>query len=98
MGKSITPTYRLELEGNLRATPMAWNVKEAGRPTAENLERAVQVLNASYAPAGCNRHVADALEIEPVHTSARIVRQATGQVVAEWRAPSFATLEFLRGQ
>jgi hypothetical protein len=82
MGRTVTPTYRVELtlaSGCWRATPEAWR-RHYGRPTVANLARFVAAHNASMAPGGANAH----LSAEHAIIGATIVRQSTGQRVAEY--------------
>lgn len=83
MGRSITPAYRIELEGPVYATPMAWQ-RSYGRPTAANLAKVVETYNDSYGPEGVNAHVGERWGDRARHTAARIVRQRDNEVVAEW--------------
>jgi hypothetical protein len=89
MGRSTTPKYRLETWVNAgRHTPSAWE----GRPTEAALRDRVCSLNESFMPGGVNGHVSQAAgEIVQVWM-ARIVRQSDDRVVAEWKAPPFATM------
>lgn len=80
MGRTTTPTYRIEFrpEGPMALTNMRWP-REAGRPTAENLGKHVRLMLTSFQPGGVNEHVG------PVRvTAAWIVHQATGTEVAKW--------------
>lgn len=85
MGRSITPTYRIEFRatGGYH-TPSAWRA-EYGRPSAASLARWVESFEASTREGGVNAH----LGVTTVW-SARIVRQATGAVVADYAGPAFA--------
>lgn len=85
MGRSITPKYRVELAGNIRVTPMAWQ-RSYGRPTAANLAKMVQGYNDSYRPGGVNAHISEGMDVPARHDAARIVRQADDVVMAEWKA------------
>ena len=83
MGRTITPTYRLEMEEQRlgSTSPAAWK----GRPTDANLERYVL----AYVDGGVNVHLSESLGYMPIPHAARVVRQSTGQVVASWKAAMF---------
>ena len=63
MGRSVTPKYAVEFSGvsrngaPTRWTPMGWNSKQAGRPTAANLAAFVRGYEASTLPGGVNAHL-----------------------------------------
>ena len=90
MGRVVTPTFRLEIETDsprFRFSNQAWNVRSnntavpgSGQPTPDNIARWVRDFEASCQPGGCNSHVG----ITHI-TKARIIRQATDEVVAEWQ-------------
>ena len=92
MGRSVTPPYRLEMPG---VTAMCWRVKAqygipgCGKPTYENLVKYIEAYNKSLELGGSNQHISKALGYIPYPTWARIVRQADGVVMAEWKAPLF---------
>ena len=91
MGKVYTPTFRAEVRDNTSQAwfHSAWNVKDHGRPTDKNAERYRRSLNESLKIGGVNEHISKAAGFL-VHTSAvRVIRQATGQVVASAKAPLF---------
>jgi hypothetical protein len=51
-------TYVVEIDTpGHRWTPAPWNCRQNGRPTAPNLARYVQDLEASTMPGGCNSHL-----------------------------------------
>jgi hypothetical protein len=85
MPKRYRPTYRLEVEcEGAVLTPAIWRVGKCGdlpghgRPTADNLARWVRMAAATRNPA-CKR-----LGLHRI-VRARIVRQTSGHVAAEWR-------------
>ena len=91
MGKSYTPTYRVETKDNTSFywNRAAWNVKEHGRATNNNAEAYRVKLNESYQIGNVNEHISKA-EGKLVHVSAvRIIRQSTEEVVATANAPLF---------
>lgn len=82
MSHIVTSKYRVEVIcKTLRMDPFSWRVKDHGKPTAENLERFVETLNASFRPGGVNAHVGDGGSI--IH--ARLVRNVSSpqQVICE---------------
>ena len=85
MGRTTTPTFRVEIDGRR----MAWNHKDSGRATDANLERFVIVYAKSHEADGVNEHISLSLGHVPYPTTARIVRQATGATVASWTAGAF---------
>lgn len=83
MGRHYTPTYRIEITTDrprIAETPWSWK-PAYGRANATNLARFLAKTNESFAPGGVNEH-AGPLTI----TSARLVHQATGTVVATAQA------------
>lgn len=86
MGTTTTPTYRVEISvfGPFTWTAQAWATKHYGRPTDATLAAAVADIEASTRPEGVNAHLG-----ETVVSSARVIRQATDEVVAAYRGPSF---------
>lgn len=87
MGRSVTPTFRVEVTANVHITDMFWSVKQSGKPTAENAEKFRKMLNESFAPGGVNAPKGD--EIVPHISKVRVIRQSTNAVVAEASAPLF---------
>ena len=89
MGRITTPTYRVETTLNKGSmTPFAWHGKQDGRATQKNLEAWRIGYNKSFQTGGVNgpRNGSDTI----VHiSSARLIRQSTGEVVAEVKAPMF---------
>ena len=93
MGRSYTPTYRVEFDvqpAGMTYTPSGWDSREHGRPSAAALERYVRTLNASVLRGGVNYD--PAAKMIPRVWSARIVRQSTGEVVANWKAAPFEVM------
>jgi hypothetical protein len=90
MGRSITPTYRIEfrLAGSYW-TPSGWNVKRDGRPTDERLAQYVADLEASTREGGVNAHLG-----EQVVLSAKVVRQSSGEIVASYAKPMFSAVAY----
>ena len=85
MGRSVTPTFRLELTvpGHM-LTPMGWSVRKQygipgnGQPTIKNLAKWVADFEQSCRD-GANKHIGP---LQVYH--AQIVRQSTGKVMAIW--------------
>ena len=89
MGRSVTPTYRVEVQANTRMDMFSWDCKVNGRATETNLENWRQAYNASFGPGGVNWHVSEASGVVVHISKARLIRQRTGEVVAETNAPLF---------
>ena len=91
MGRVITPTYRVEYTSNDRGLDksMCWDCKRYGRPSLKNLESWREAYNKSFERGGVNEHVSDAAGFVIRIFNARIVRQATGEVVVDFTAPMF---------
>lgn len=93
MGRSYTPTYRVEYNDNPFRVAWngieAWDCKRYGRPTAKNLTEWRNRRNASMQKGGVNDHIPAALGYIPHISHAKIVRQSTGEVVAEYVMPAF---------
>lgn len=96
MGRSYTPTYRIEYRTNTldaghiaadkltevgRVCTMAW--RKGVKPNREALKAWVAAHNASCQPGGCNAHLSAGGMVEAI-SWARIVRQADDHVVAAW--------------
>lgn len=82
-----TPTFRIETRyvgGRFSTTPEAWPTKHLGRPTPYALGQWVALTEQSTKPGGVNAHLG------PMTVrSARVVRQSTGEVVAQYVHPSY---------
>lgn len=93
MGRTSTPTYRIEFTGGDLGDRMAWRPKQSGRPSTENIEKYIAEYVRSSGIGGANEHIGRMLGrmmIPP--KSARIVRQTgpnAGEVVASWTCPAF---------
>lgn len=85
MGKSHTPTYRVEYVDQTGTHYAIWT----GRATEARLAAWRRRHNDSVQPGGVNWHLSLALGIVPHISYARIVRQSTREVVAEVTMPSF---------
>jgi hypothetical protein len=97
MGRIVTPTYRLEWEWyhpthGVQRVRQSWNQQCHGRANAEQLARYVASMIESFKPGGVNYHVSESSGVIVVPHRARIVRQKTGEVVAEWEAPAFMAI------
>lgn len=92
MGRSYTPTYRVETKENPRTAHISttcWNVKSYGRPTQANVDKWRDAMNASFQPGGVNDHCnLPGGEVRHVRM-ARVVRQSSGEVVMTSNAPMF---------
>jgi hypothetical protein len=93
MGKSFTPTYRIEITDDKGEHRYAWSVASYGKPTASNLKIYIQkYIESLKCPKGANCHVSKSLGYILEPNKARIVRQKGGQVVAKWEAEKFMTI------
>ncbi len=94
MGKSTTPKYIVETRDNSHwhSTPMAWQMKQYGKPTVKNLEKFMANLNESFNVGGVNFPSSKAAGFIVYHHAARIINQKTGDNVASWSAPSFQVM------
>jgi hypothetical protein len=94
MGRIVTPTYRVEVFfTNGTFTSAAWHTRSPygradGRPTEANLKRYCDALEQSSLPGGCNAHCGE-IRI----SSANIIRQDTGRVVASYTKAERCALE-----
>jgi len=99
MGRSTTPTYRVELRVHgAQQTPQAWHVrgqygaKGYGKPTLPNLHEWVVGLEMSCLPGGVNAQVYEGFGYCPI-LSATIIRQRDGEVMAEWTREAHRDLD-----
>jgi len=89
MGRTTTPTFRVEMttvrlrDGQRFGFQLGWE-KQYGRPTGEALARFVKDFDQATAPGGVNAHLG-----QEQTTQAKVVRQATQEVVAEFVRPMF---------
>lgn len=88
MGRSYTPAYRVEYSDQGGKHQTAWS----GPTTIERLALWIQAGIDSMKVGGCNEHVSKSLGYLPVPHKARIIRQATGETVATWKAPAFMAI------
>ncbi len=85
---SRTPAYRVHLHvKGVHYTPAAWNSKHSGRPSDAALAAYVESFEASTRPGGVNAHLGPETVL-----SAKVIRQATGDVVATYAAPLFTVV------
>lgn len=93
MGRITTPTFRLEFNDN--PWRLVWNAKETwdctkyGRPSTASIERFRVARHKSLEIGGVNEHISKSIGYIPYINRARIIRQATGETVAEFTAPPF---------
>lgn len=87
MGRSTTPTYRVEVTANKPIGFFAWNRRD-GLANEVNLELWRQSYNESFQVGGVNGPINDDDIIVHI-SSAKLVRQSTGEVVAEVTGPAF---------
>lgn len=90
MGRSVTPTHRVEVVTNVGTqTPFSWNRKDSGAPNVKNLAKWREALNASFAPKGVNAHLSDALGVVLHVSKATLIHQRSDDIVAVVNAPLF---------
>lgn len=95
MGKSsivrnvIELTERVDTVSN--KVHMAWNSKNYGKPTGENIEKFVVSYIKSLMPGGVNEHIFKGRTI-PNISKAKVRNQLSG-VVVEWNAPMFFVID-----
>jgi hypothetical protein len=96
MGKSTTPTYRVEIwdNANNKIVPMksTWDYKYFGKPTNKKLEKYIVDYIESLKFGGVNYHISELCGFIPVPNKARIVNQFTNDVVSTWIAPMFMVI------
>lgn len=85
MGKTITPTYRLEMYERGHRSSMAWRGKPSNKALAKWIHKYIQSLKVG----GVNQHLSLSKGYMPIPNRAHILRQRTGEVVAFWQAPKF---------
>jgi len=85
-----TPTYRVEVKANRPMGMFAWDTRKGlgGAATEANLEKWRQSYNTSFQVGGVNGPSAGSDIIVHI-SSAKLIRQSTGEVVAEAHAPAF---------
>jgi hypothetical protein len=88
MGHSTTPTYRVEVNANRPMGMFGWNGRQDGAATEANLEKWRQSYNTSFQVGGVNGPINDGDIIVHI-SSARLIRQSTGETVATTNAPAF---------
>ncbi len=84
MGRSYTPTFRLEMTNQYASvgfSNQAWETKYAGRPTNANLAKHIAFFEASTRGDGCNAHLGSV-----TITNAKVIRQSNGDVEATYEA------------
>lgn len=104
-GKSrIVPRVFVPLYGSEQPDParqmsrgQAWPVKDAGKPTAANIEKFIVAYYKSTRPGGANAHIGAQSNGKgwPVQPPARayVYDQIKGEIVGEWTAPKFWVID-----
>jgi len=88
MGRSYPVKYTIETN---TVGGMEWRCRRRGpysgygNPTEANLAKWVERFNEALKPGGCNEHLGDRCRV----SSARIVDQFSGTVVATYTVPMF---------
>ena len=86
MGKTLTPKYRMILDGQV----MAWNCKEYGKPTDNNLSKFVFKYADSLKLGGVNQHISLGLGYVPFPIWARIeTNTVMPTIIAKWESGKF---------
>jgi hypothetical protein len=92
MGKSNTPTFRVEytsmtlVTGRKHANVVSWDVQQDGPANEQSLRGFVRSMEQSTREGGVNAHLGAELIV-----AARLVRQSSGQTVARFkRGTSFS--------
>ena len=88
MGHSITTTHRVEVKANKPIGMFSWHGRQDGAATEANLEKWRQSYNTSFQVGGVNGPINDGDIIVHI-SSAKLIRQSTGELVAEVNAPAF---------
>ncbi len=82
MGKSITPKYRVIMDGQM----MVWR----GKASEKALEEYVKSYAKSLEAGGCNAHISKGLGYIPYPNNARIeTNEKYPAVIATWKAGMF---------
>lgn len=89
MGRSYTPTYRVEYRDQKGWHIEAWIAKDRGRPTKDNIKRWRDAMHESFKPGGVNEQVTELYGFLPHISKARIIHQREAAIVAEFTAPMF---------
>lgn len=57
-GRTVTPKYVVDVQIKMGiATPAAWEIKEYGKPTVNNLKKYIEAYNQSLMAGGANQHI-----------------------------------------
>ena len=88
MGRSYTPTYRIEFRDHRGWFHAPWNCKTNGRPTNANLKAYLAGYVESLKPGGVNAQIGELFGIS-FPSEGRIVRQSDNVAVATYYAPKF---------
>ena len=82
-GRSSTPPYVYELfnatGGRIASDPMAWRVKDAGKPSEANLRKMIDQYNASLEPGGANDHLAGLFGKDRMTAAGGLIRRNQGR-------------------
>jgi len=84
-GRSTTPKYVVDVKlksPKWSSTPSAWESKQAGKPTEQNLAKWVKMYNDSIKPGGVNDHLGP--EHELVWAGIRLNQGMDKSYIAEW--------------
>jgi hypothetical protein len=89
MGKSVTPTYRVEYRDNSQPFGAWHSMIWRGKATTTRLESWRIEYNKSFGRAGINFHISQSLGFILHISHARIIRQCTGETVTQTTMPMF---------
>ena len=85
MGKSYTPTNRVEIKDRQGLHKQAWR----GKVSQTKLEQYIHDYAKSLETGGVNAHISTMLGYTPYPVEVRVVNQFTGETVAEWKSGPF---------
>lgn len=89
MGRSTTPTYRVEVVANVPMSWFGWDCRINGLPTAANAEKFRTGYNATFQPNSGHPNATTGDRVVPHISKVQVIRQRTGAVVAEAVGPMF---------
>ncbi len=87
MSRDYTPKYRVEYTSNVGSGMMQWQ-SVYGKPDKDGLENWRQAYNQSFQVGGVNEPSSKTSVVMHIST-AKLIRQSTGEIVAEAHAPAF---------
>lgn len=88
MSKSRIVPLLIKVRGGTLSGTFEWRNKDYGKPSTANIEKYVVAGCKSLGKNGANYHIGKEHGIS-TPSSAEIIRQRTGEVLAKWKAPVF---------